>query len=121
MTTLIVVVLLLVYLGMILGGFPFLQLDRTGVALLGAIALLSVDALSLQQAAEAVHLSTLILFFSFMVVSAQMRLGGFYHWVTSRLAGLSLPPPTLLAALILLVAVLSAVFINDSLLLRNVA
>ena len=86
MTTTIVVIFAVVYLGMILGGLPFLQLDRTGVALLGAIALISFDAVSLQDAAEAVHLPTIILLFSFMVVSAQMRLGGFYDWVTRRLA-----------------------------------
>ena len=113
MTTFIVVVFLVVYLGMILGGLPFLQLDRTGVALLGAIALLSADALTLDQAADAVHLPTLILFFSFMVLSAQMRLGGFYDRVTARLAALPLAPPLLLAALIALVALLSAVFSND--------
>jgi Na+/H+ antiporter NhaD/arsenite permease-like protein len=62
---------------MILGGLPFLQLDRTGLALLGAIAMISVDAVSLQDAAEAVDLPTIIVFFSLMVVSAQMRLGGF--------------------------------------------
>ena len=44
MTATIVIVFLIVYLGMILGGLPFLQLDRTGVALLGAIALISVNA-----------------------------------------------------------------------------
>ena len=33
MTTTIVVIFLIVYLGMILGGLPFVQLDRTGVAL----------------------------------------------------------------------------------------
>ena len=98
---------------MILGGLPFLQLDRTGIALLGAIALISVDAVGLQEAAEAVHLPTIILFFSFMVVSAQMRLGGFYDWVTRRLATLPLSPPQLLGALIFIVAGLSAVFSND--------
>ena len=86
MTTTIVIIFCIVYLGMILGGLPFLQLDRTGVALLGAIALISVDAVSIQEAAEAVHLPTIILFFSFMVLSAQMRLGGFYAWVTRGLA-----------------------------------
>ncbi|HEX8011291.1 MAG TPA: anion transporter, partial [Casimicrobiaceae bacterium] len=70
MTTTIVVIFGVVYLGMILGGLPYLQLDRTGVALLGAIALISVDAVGLEEAAQAVHLPTLILFFSFMVVSA---------------------------------------------------
>ena len=38
MATTILVIFLIVYLGMILGGLPFLRLDRTGVALLGAIA-----------------------------------------------------------------------------------
>jgi Na+/H+ antiporter NhaD/arsenite permease-like protein len=113
MTTTIVIIFCVVYLGMILGGLPFLQLDRTGVALLGAIALISVDAIGIQEAAEAVHLPTIILFFSFMVVSAQMRLGGFYDWVTRRLAGLALSPPLLLAALMAAVAALSAVFSND--------
>src|SRR5207244_2683838 len=113
MTTTIVVIFLVVYLGMILGELPFLQLDRTGVALLGAIALISFDAVSLQDAAEAVHLPTIILLFSFMVVSAQMRLGGFYDWVTRRIAALPLSPPQLLGALMAVVAALSAVFSND--------
>ena len=113
MTTFIFVVFCIVYLGMILGGLPFLQLDRTGIALLGAIALIGVEAVSPEEAAKSIHLPTLILLFSFMVVSAQMRLGGFYAWVTRRLAALPLPAPLLLAALILVVAALSAVFSND--------
>ena len=113
MTTTIVAIFVLVYLGMILGGLPFLQLDRTGVALLGAIALIGSEALTLEEAALSIHLPTLILLFSFMVVSAQMRMGGFYDWVTRRVAALPLAPPWLLGALVFAVAVLSAVFSND--------
>lgn len=113
MTTSIVIIFLIVYLGMILGGLPFLRLDRTGVALLGAIALISVDAVSLEEAVASVHLPTMALLFAFMVVSAQMRLGGFYDWVTHKLAGLSLSSPALLAVLVLIAAALSAVFSND--------
>jgi Na+/H+ antiporter NhaD/arsenite permease-like protein len=113
MTTTIVAIFVLVYLGMILGGLPFLQLDRTGVALLGAIALIGSDALSLEEAALSIHLPTLILLFSFMVVSAQMRMGGFYDWVTRRVAALPLAPPGLLGALVFAVAALSAIFSND--------
>ena len=43
----------------------------------------------------------MILLFSFMVVSAQLRLGGFYPWVTLRLAGMPLSPAALLAAVVL--------------------
>ena len=113
METTILLIFGVVYLGMILGGLPFLQLDRTGIALLGAIALIGVGALSLEEAWEAVHVPTLILLFAFMVVSAQLRLGGFYTWVTHKTGHLPLSPPKLLAALIAIVATLSAIFSND--------
>ncbi|MGA8049520.1 MAG: SLC13 family permease, partial [Burkholderiales bacterium] len=113
MTTATVAIFAIVYVGMVLGGLPFLQLDRTGVALLGAIAVVGLEILSPEQAARAVHLPTLLLLFSFMVISAQMRLGGFYGWVTERIAALPLSPPALLAAVIAVVAALSAVFSND--------
>ena len=113
MTTTIVIVFAFVYLGMILGGLPFVQLDRTGVALLGAIVLVALGDVSLEEAGRSIHAPTLILLFAFMVLSAQLRLGGFYTFVTYRLATLPLPPPLLLGALILVVGALSAVFSND--------
>jgi Na+/H+ antiporter NhaD/arsenite permease-like protein len=109
----VAVVFAVVYLGMILGGLPFLQLDRTGVALLGAIAIVGLGALTPEQAALSIHLPTLLLLFSFMVISAQMRLGGFYTWVTLRIASLPLTPLALLAATMSATAALSALFSND--------
>lgn len=113
MTPFILTVFLLVYLGMILGGLPFLKLDRTGVALLGAIALVATEAVSGDEARAAIHAPTLTLLFSFMVVSAQLRLGGFYDWTARRLGALPVRPPALLGALIAVAAGLSAVFSND--------
>jgi Na+/H+ antiporter NhaD/arsenite permease-like protein len=113
MPTTVLLIFGLVYLGMILGGLPFLQLDRTGVALLGAIAMIASEAVSVEDAARSIHLPTLLLLFAFMVVSAQMRLGGFYDWVTIRLAAMRVSPSVLLGVLILVVALLSAVFSND--------
>ena len=113
MPTTVLLIFGLVYLGMILGGLPFLQLDRTGVALLGAIAMIATEAVSVDDAARSIHLPTLLLLFAFMVVSAQMRLGGFYDWVTVRLAAMRVSPSALLGVLILVVALLSAVFSND--------
>ncbi|WP_326539553.1 SLC13 family permease [Pseudorhodoferax sp.] len=103
----------IVYLGMMLGGLPRLHLDRTGVALLGAIAIIGAGEMSTEAAARSVHLPTIVLLFSFMVISAQMRLGGFYAAVTRRLADLPLGPRAWLAVVIAAVAALSAVFTND--------
>ncbi|MFO1330692.1 MAG: anion transporter [Rubrivivax sp.] len=106
-------VFVVVYLGMILGGLPRLHLDRTGVALLGAIAIVGAGVLTPEAAAQSIHLPTILLLFSFMVISAQMRLGGFYAAVTRRVASLPIAPAALLALVIALAAVLSAVFTND--------
>ncbi len=113
MTPFVLAVFALVYLGMILGGLPFLKLDRTGVALLGAIALVASGAVTEESARSAIHLPTLALLFSFMVVSAQLRMGGFYDWATRRLGALPLRAPALLGALMAVSAGLSAVFSND--------
>jgi Na+/H+ antiporter NhaD/arsenite permease-like protein len=102
-----------VYLGMLLGRLPHLALDRTGIALLGAIALLATGVSSLERAAEAVDAPTMLLLFGLMVVSAQLRLGGFYARTARGLAALSVRPVLLLALLIAVVGVLSAVFSND--------
>jgi len=112
-TTTIVIVFAVVYLGMILGGLPFFSLNRAGIALLGAIILVATEDVSLENAGRSIHAPTLILLFAFMVLSAQLRLSGFYGYITYRLAMLPLAPPLLLGALIGVVGALSAVFSND--------
>lgn len=109
----IVAIFAVVYLGMFLGGLPRLRLDRAGVALLGAIAVIGIGAVTTEEAARAVDLPTLLLLFSFMVVSAQMRLGGFYTAVTRRVVALPHSPAGLLGALLAVAAALSAIFSND--------
>ncbi|HEX7122412.1 MAG TPA: SLC13 family permease, partial [Gemmatimonadaceae bacterium] len=106
-------VFVVVYVGMLLGGLPRLRLDRTGIALLGAIALLATGAISPDEAARAVDLPTLALLFGLMVISAQLRLGGFYTWVTQRLTSRDTSPARLLGAVVLGAGALSAVFSND--------
>ena len=76
----VIAVFLLVYLGMFLGELPGLRLDRTGVALLGAVALLATGSLSLDAAAAAIDVPTVAILFAFMVISAQLRLAGFFGW-----------------------------------------
>jgi Na+/H+ antiporter NhaD/arsenite permease-like protein len=109
----VLIVFLIVYLGMLLGRLPRLQLDRTGVALLGSIAIIAMGALTLDEAAGSVDLSTITLLFSFMVISAQLRLGGFYTRATEKVTAMDITPPALLFAVIMLTGALSAIFMND--------
>ena len=98
---------------MLLGEFPGLALDRTGAALLGAIVLVATELMSPQQAWSAIDTPTLCLLFGLMVVSAQLRLGGFYDQVTRRIAAAPLAPDALLAVLVAVAGLLSALLAND--------
>jgi len=113
MDTVVLAVFIFVYVGMILGEIPGLALDRTGIALLGAILLLASDRMSLPEAWKAVDVPTIALLLGLMVVSAQFRLGGFYTFITRRIASANASPPALLALLILAAGVLSALLAND--------
>jgi len=113
MTTEVVVVFIVVYFGMFLGELPKLQLDRTGIALLGALVLIGTGAVSLEAAQRSLDVTTLALLFGLMVLSAQLRLGGFYTAVTVKLAQLDATPPKFLLLLVVAIGGLSAVFTND--------
>jgi len=111
--TTVLLIFAVVYLGMLLGEIPGLALDRSGVALLGAIALVATRKVTVGQAWNAVDVPTVALLLGLMVVSAQFRLGGFYARVSRRLADHPAPPAGLLALLIGVVGLLSALLAND--------
>ena len=113
MTVLVVAVFAVVYLGMLLGNIPGLALDRTGIAVVGAIVLVVGGVLTPGQAWATVDVGTIALLFGLMLVSAQLRLGGFYTAVTRRLGGESLGPLGLLALLVIAAGLLSALLSND--------
>ncbi len=108
-----VFVFVLTYAGVALGRIPGLMLDRTGIALLGAIAMVASGALPLDFALGAIDHGTILLLFALMIVSAQLRLGGFYTWSARRSAALLDRPYLFLLASMLLSGLLSALLAND--------
>ena len=113
MDTTVLLVFALVYVGMMLGSLPRLAIDRTGIALLGAIVLLATGRVGVAEAWQAVDVPTIALLLGLMVVSAQLRLGGFYGLITRRLVARELSPDALLAVLVVVAGGLSALLVND--------
>jgi len=111
--TVVLIVFLSVYAGMVLGEIPGLRLDRAGIALLGAIALVALGRTTAERAWASVDVDTIALLFGLMIVSAQFRLFGFYPWLTERMAHREQSPPRLLGWVVGLAGVLSAVLAND--------
>lgn len=107
------VIFALTYGGIALGRFPRLVIDRTGIALLGAVAMVVFGVLTPSQAFSSIHVGTLLLLYGLMLLSAQLRLGGFYTWVARRIVNSDAAPALFLALLMGCGALLASVLAND--------
>lgn len=103
----------IVYLGMVLGNLPGLALDRTGIALLAAIALIVFGKLTAPEIVDSISWSTIALLFGLMILSAQFYFSGFYSLLVQRLAKIEISPSVFLLCVILVTGLLSAALIND--------
>jgi Na+/H+ antiporter NhaD/arsenite permease-like protein len=113
LTGLVVAVFAAVYLGMALGRWPGLRIDRTGIALLGAILLYATGALDGAAVLAAIDFPTLVVLFGLMILSAQFAACGFYNWCSVRIATAAMPPAGLLALTVAAAGGLAAVLAND--------
>ncbi len=107
------IVFLLVYLGMILGRLPGLKVDRTSVALGGAVVLLAAGELDQAQALASIDFGTLGMLFGLMLISVQLQIAGLYAAIAAMVARMRASPAVLLALLTALVGLLSAFLTND--------
>jgi Na+/H+ antiporter NhaD/arsenite permease-like protein len=103
----------LVYVGLALGKLPLLRLDRAGIALVGATAMLAVGLLTFEEAVASVDFATLALLFGMMVVVAYLRLGGFFRRLSGWLLARVQSPWRVLAAVVAMSGALSAFLVND--------
>jgi Na+/H+ antiporter NhaD/arsenite permease-like protein len=111
--TAVPVIFALTCLGLAAGRVPGLKLDRTGIALLGAIAMMVFGRLSTTRAIGFINWPTVLLLFGFFVLSAQLRLSGFFDLVAGRIAlGLG-NPARFLIVLMLATAGLSTFLNHD--------
>lgn len=104
-------------LGVALGRYPVLRMNRATIALTGAVGLVATGAITLEQAFAAVDLNTIALLFAMMVINANLRLAGFFRLVAVRVAGLAHSPRQLLAWVVFSAGILSAIFLNDTIVL----
>ena len=96
------------------GRAPFLRLDRTGAAIVGAVLMVVTGAITFDGAVSAVDFRTIVLLFSMMIIVAHLRLAGglaaFARFISTRIGH----PAALVVALVFVAGVLSALFVNDT-------
>jgi Na+/H+ antiporter NhaD/arsenite permease-like protein len=93
---------------------PLLNLDRPSAALLGAVAMVAVGALTPAQASAAINGDTLGLLFGTMILAAYLTEAAFFRWAAWKVIVTAGTPRSLLAGIVLVAGVLSAFLVNDT-------
>jgi Na+/H+ antiporter NhaD/arsenite permease-like protein len=112
-TPAILVIFALTYLGFAAGRVPGLKLNRTGIVLLGAIAIAVFSGWSVTTIVGFINWPTVLLLFGFFVISAQLRLSRFFDRVAGRISSGLKNPARFLLTLMLATAGLSAFLNHD--------
>ncbi len=110
--TLIIVIVTLA--GVSLGRFPVFLMNRATISFIGAAALIFTGALSLDNAYSAIDMNTIVLIFAMMILNANFSLSGFFKLLAAKVIKYGKTPKILLFIIIVLSGVLSAFFLNDT-------
>jgi Na+/H+ antiporter NhaD/arsenite permease-like protein len=110
-TSLIVVI---VMYGIAVGRLPWLALNRTTLTIVGAAALLAIGALDGEQAWYAIDIPTLVILVGMMIINGVLEEAGFFRHAAALITRLARHGRTLLGIVMLVSAVLSAIFLNDT-------
>jgi Na+/H+ antiporter NhaD/arsenite permease-like protein len=112
-----VVVAAVTLVGVAFGRLPVVPLDRAGFALVGAASLLATGVLDLGEAVALIDAEVLVLLFGLMLLNEALAEAGAFRallrWATRR----AVHPLALLATLTVAAGGLSALFLNDTIVL----
>lgn len=109
--------IILTIIGVAVGRYPFLRMNRATIALVGATGLILLGAIPLEAAYASLDMNTLVLLFGMMILNTNLRMAGFFRLVGRRVVAWAATPRQLLALVIVASGVLSAVFLNDTIVL----
>jgi Na+/H+ antiporter NhaD/arsenite permease-like protein len=107
-------IVFITYIGIAIGYWPKLRSNRTTITLIGAGLLILFKQISIKDIPGFLDIDTLILLFSMMVINANLRLSGFFKLTGAYLLRLTRKPRVFLIIEIIVVGVLSAFFLNDT-------
>jgi Na+/H+ antiporter NhaD/arsenite permease-like protein len=101
-------------IGIAIGRYPIIKSNRTTIALMGVALLLATRQVDFDKLPNYFDFDTLILLFSMMIINANLKLAGFFTLAGRALVRFARTPRAFLALEILLTALLSALFLNDT-------
>ncbi|MBI2916783.1 MAG: anion transporter [Chloroflexi bacterium] len=105
--------LVITYIGIAFTRLPGAALDRPSAAFTGAVLMVLLGVLTVDQAVAAIDFNTISLLLGMMILVAVLRHNGFFHLLADRASRLARTPWRFLVVEVAATAVLSAFLVND--------
>lgn len=91
-----------------------LPIGRPAGALVGAVLMVTLGALTPRETYEAIDHDTIVLLFGTMTLTVYLERAGFFEWLARKMIGLCPTPASLLLSIVFLSGGLSALLVNDT-------
>jgi Na+/H+ antiporter NhaD/arsenite permease-like protein len=108
------VIFVITYLLIAIQQIPGIRINRPAASLMGAVAMVVIGGLPASEAYAAIDPNVLVFLFGVLLLTAYLDLGGFFEWTASRVIEHVRSARMLLAAIVAVAGILSALFINDT-------
>lgn len=93
---------------------PGVPLSRPAASLLGAVAMVAIGRLPLEEAYAAIDMDVIVFLLGLMLVVGYLEEARFFEWLAERIVERATTPRRLLAAVVATAGLLSALFVNDT-------
>lgn len=100
--------------GIAIGNYPNFRMNRSTIAFVGAVVLILIGAIKLDEAYRAIDFNTIVLLLAMMIINGNLRISGFFKIISSRIIRFAKTPSQLLVLTIWPSGILSAFFLNDT-------
>jgi len=100
------------YVVFALGKFPWMKIDRPGAAIIGAVLMVAFRIMGAAEALASIDFATIVLLFSMMLIVGNLRVAGFFDWMTEWIIE-RLHPDHLMPTVVFTTGLFSAFLVND--------
>lgn len=108
------IIFIITYIFIGLRQIPRVHVDRPAGALVGAVLMIVSGVLTLDQAFASIDMHTLLLLLGMMIITVYLRTAGFFELMADKILSHTKTPLHLLILVTLSSALLSALFVNDT-------
>lgn len=94
-----------------------IRVERPAIALFGGLLMILIGAISVDEAIKSIDINTISLLLGMMIIVCSLEISGFFNWAAVCVTKFARTQRDLLILVVCLTAVLSALFLNDAVVL----